>query len=113
MLYVSTRVMHNYDSMFELREIYVSDGRITYILRKSEGYIPVMYRFPIQDIKKDSTSLPFSPLAFGPMRQYDDDDPKSLAFFLRDKIKSVDMKLPNAEKVLYDVLSNFGDPNDG
>ena len=109
MLLISSRTFYNEQNQFELKEIYVSDGAVTYILRKSEGFIPVMYNFGFLDMYESSRNLVFSNLGFGPIRQYNDNDAKSLANYLRDKITGVNIKAKNAEKTLYEVLSTFGE----
>lgn len=109
MLYVSTRTFYNEKNQFELKEIYVSDGTVTYILRKNEGFVPVAYNFGLLDMFAASKGLLFSNLGFGVIRQYNDTDAKSLANYLRDKITGVNMKAKNAEKTLYEVLSTFGE----
>jgi hypothetical protein len=101
--------MYNQENKFELKEIYVSDGQVTYVLRKSEGYTPILYEFPLTSVLDGAKNLMFSNLGFGEFRSYNDNDAKSLANYLQEKISSVNMKIPNAEKTLYDVLSSFGD----
>lgn len=109
MLFVSTRTFYNEKNQFELKEIYVSDGAVTYILRKTEGFIPVAYNLGLMDMHEAAKGLLFSNLGFGVIRQYNDTDAKSLANYLRDKITGVNMKAKNAEKTLYEVLSTFGE----
>lgn len=109
MLKISSRVMYNQDNKFELKEIYVSDGEVTYVLRKNDGYTPILHNFSLDDIIDGSKNLLFSNLGLGDVRVYNDNDAKSLAKYFQEKISSVNMKIPNAEKTLYDVLSSFGD----
>lgn len=109
MLKISSRVMYNQENKFELTEIYVSDGSVTYVLKKSEGYVPILYNFSLEDIVDSSKTLLFSNLGLGEIRVYNDNDAKSLANYFQEKISSVNMKIPNAEKTLYDVLSSFGE----
>lgn len=109
MLLVSTRVMYSQDNKFELKEIYVSDGAETYVLRKQESYMPVSYPVPLEQIYDSAKNMVFSGLGFGPMREYNDEDAKSLAMYFQKKISEVNMSIPNAEKTLYEVLCNFGE----
>lgn len=109
MLKISSMISYDQDNNFELREIYVSDGAVTYVLKKGEAFIPIEYPFPLEQIVEGFKGLLFSNLGLGPVRTYNDTDAKSLANYLHRKISSVNMSIPNAEKTLYDVISLFGE----
>lgn len=112
MLLVSSMKHYTEENQFELKEIYVSDESCTYILRKTEGFIPIKYDFPFSKLYSSAKNLPFSNLSFGPVRRYEDTDAKSLASYIKEKIDGVNIKAPNAEKTLYEVLSTFGESNE-
>lgn len=108
MITLASRMMYSEKNEFELKEIYVSDGSSTYILKKNEGYVPTLHPFNLMDMYHASKGQLFSSVGFGTLRSYNDNDAKSLANYLYDKIQSVNMSMPNAEKILFDVLSAFG-----
>jgi hypothetical protein len=108
MITIASRMMYSESNEFNLKEIYVSDGSSTFILRKDEGYAPVPYPFDLMSMYYSCKGQLFSSVGFSSVRQYQDNDAKSMASYLYDKIRSVNMSMPNAEKTLFDVLSNFG-----
>jgi len=109
MLYISTQACYNDNNKFELKEIYISDLKTTYIMKRDEGYTPYPYEISLLDLIEASQGSTYPLLGFSLIRTYRDDDAKSLAAFFRSKISKVDLSAPNAEKTLFDVLSNFGE----
>lgn len=109
MLYLSSLLTYNEDNEFELKELYVSDNKITYVLRKEEQYLPVKYHVSLLDVHRAVQALPFSGAKYSNLRQYNDDDAHSLAKYLQNKITSVNMNLPGADQTLADALAIFGD----
>jgi len=113
MVYISTRAMYNEDNEFQLKEIYVSDGDITYVLQRDEGYVPYPYHISLQALIESTRGMAYPLGGFSELRSHPDDDAKSLAAFFRDKIAKINLQLPNAEKTLFEVMSNFGESANG
>jgi hypothetical protein len=109
MLIIASRMMYSEKNEFELKEIYVSSGAETYILKKSEGYMPTECALSVPNQYETQEGQLFSNLGFSSPRFYNDKDAKSLANYFYDKIRAVNMSAPNAEKTLFDVLSSFGE----
>lgn len=111
MVFVSTCVGYSEMNEFQLREIYVGSESTTYILKKDNNFMPMEVKedfFEITKASKDILAADFGP---GPIRKINDRDERSLAHYIKSKIDAVDMENPTAEKVLFDVLSNFGAPH--
>lgn len=108
MVYVSTCVGYDDNNNFILREIYVGSENTTYILKKDAGYQPQEFSSNFFDIVKSGQYIIAADFGPGSIRQINDRDEKSLANYIKGKIDSVDMNSEGSEKVLFDVLSNFG-----
>ena len=111
MLYISSRGIYDESNLFQLKEIFVSDGQKTFILSKDSGYVPYEYGFDLNTLLSTYGFYPIS--EFGRIRQFDDSDPKTLSYHLRDKIKSVDFSQEGAQRTMFEILENFGEPYDG
>lgn len=109
MLMISSSASYSESNTFDLREIYVSDGVVTYVLRKDEGFIPLPYNASLLEIREMLKGLMFSNSEFGPIRTYNDDDALSLAKYFQQKISKTNLNAKGAEKTLYDVLASFGE----
>lgn len=109
MLYVSSASFYDERNVFRVKEIYVSDGQVTYVMRSSVGFVPEAYPMNFLDIHKPV----FSTLMYSPVRTVNDDDARTLAEFLHDGIKGMVFGGGKADKTLYDVIANFGEPYSG
>lgn len=110
MLYVAASAYYDENNEFRLHEIYVSDESQTYILKQKENYTPYPYPIRLQDLKAVTEDSVYPLYLYSKTRQYNDNDAKSLAFYLRSKVAKADMSQAGAEKTLYDVIANFGEP---
>jgi hypothetical protein len=108
MVFVSTCVGYDENNSFILREIYVGSERTTYILKKSLGYTPQEVKENFFEVVKASQHVLAADYGPGVIRHINDRDERSLANFIKSKIDAVDINDPTAEKVLFDVLNNFG-----
>lgn len=109
MIYLSTLCNYDENNDFHVQEVYVSDNTNgTYILKKNSGYVPILYNISLKDLYDMSKNSLFPLFGFGQIRVYNDNDPKTFANFLFNKISKVDMSSSVAEKKLFDVLNNFG-----
>ena len=96
---------------FLIKEIYVSNESELYVLRKSDMYIPTLYPGNVMSLF-DSLKNSYYPLiSMSSPRVYEDDDPKSLATFLMQKIHDVHDASGSFDKTLFDVISSLGMEN--
>lgn len=94
---------------FRIKEIYVSRDNVMYTLKRDESFFPHEYVGSVKDLY-DSVKNNFYPnFCMAEPRQYNDDDPKSLATFFMNKLQSFDLSEAGAEKRLYDLLAGFGE----
>lgn len=108
MVYVSTCISYDESNSFNLREIYIGGEKTTYILQKSDGYLPREVPVNFFSLINSADDLILSDFGHGNIRKINDRDEKSLANFIKSKIDRADLGNPLAEKALFDVLSNFG-----
>jgi len=109
MVYIAARALYNDANEFQLKEIYVSDTKVTYVMKRDEGFTPYPYKVSLLDMLEATEGMAYPLGGFSALRVHQDDDAKALAAFFRSKLAKVNLKLPNAEKTLFDVLSNFGE----
>lgn len=109
MLYLAASYSYNQDNEFELREIYVSDDSSLFVLKNDEGYVPQRISGSVIDIVNATRNSVYPLIGFSEIRTYNDDDPKSLATFLHNKISNVDLSHPNTDKALFNVVASFGE----
>jgi hypothetical protein len=109
MLYIASSFEYE-NSEFAIKEIYVSDENTLFILNKNDGYLPTSVDGDVKGLVDASKNSIYPLLGFSEIRTYNDSDPKSLANFFYKKIVEVDFSNPNADKALFNVISNFGEP---
>lgn len=105
MLYITSTVFYDENNELRVKEVYVTDEEVTYVLPYEEGFLPREYKYNVLDSQKPM----FTRLLYGPVRQYPDDDARALARFLQENITKVPMNSSKAHKALYEMLSNFGE----
>lgn len=109
MLFISTVSYYDNNNEFRLKEILVSDGKVTYSLAPDDGFSYHQFPISLTDIMesaRDNISYPI--LGFNKVRRYDDDDPKALAMFLSKKFRALGNISPRDEKVVFDIMTGFG-----
>lgn len=109
MLYIVASYEYE-DNEFSMKDIYISDESSLYVMSKDQGFLPFSSEGSTVDIVDASKNSVYPLVGFGEIRQYNDDDPKSFATFLHRKIKDVDFDSSEADKALFNVISNFGEP---
>jgi hypothetical protein len=109
MLMVSISGYYNSQNDFLIKEIYVSDERQVFIMKRSESFFPYAYTGNAQELFDSIKNCYYPAFSMSTVRMHSDDDAKSLATFFMQKIQMLDLKKSGAEKALFDVISSFGD----
>jgi hypothetical protein len=94
---------------FKIKEILVSDEDNVFILKESEAFLPYRYAGNLTDLFDSVKNLYYPSYAMSTVRCHRDDDAKSLANFLMQKIQAFNLNETGAHKRLFDTLSVFGD----
>jgi hypothetical protein len=93
---------------FKIKEIAVSDETSMFILKAAESFLPRQYPGNTQNLADSVKNLYYPSYAFSNIRCHPDDDAKSLANFLMQKIQEFNIYEDGAHKRLFDVISSFG-----
>lgn len=109
MLSISVSAYFTPTNNFRVKEVYVSDGQETYILKASDYFKPVPYKGSLEQIQDSMKNCFFPIFSMSKIRYYDDDDAKSLATFFQNTIRSLDFKDKYFDKKLFEVISGFGE----
>jgi hypothetical protein len=109
MLMISISGYFDFNNNFKIKELYVSDESEMYILKSSESFVPYRYMGNVSDLFDSIKNCYYPIFSLSKIRSYEDNDPKSLATFLMQKISQMDVKKPGMEKLIFEVLSGFGD----
>jgi len=109
MLMVSISGYYNSQNDFLIKEIYVSDDREVYIMKRSESFFPYVYPGTTQEVFDSIKNCYYPVFSMSKVKTHPDNDAKSLATFFMQKIQALDLSKPGAEQTLFDVISGFGD----
>lgn len=109
MLTISSSGYYNSNNDFLIKEIYVSDTRQVFILKRSESFMPYSYPGTTEELFDSVKNCYYPIFSMSTVRTYQDNDAKSLATYLMQRIHALDLKKTGAEKALFDVISSFGD----
>jgi len=95
---------------FRIKEIFVSDEVLMFILKENESFVPRQYMGSVKDLFDSTKNLYYPSYSMSNLRCYrNDDDAKSLANFLMQKIQEFNLTENGAHKKLFDVISAFGE----
>jgi hypothetical protein len=109
MLMISISGYFDFSNAFKVKEVYVSDESEVYILKSSESFVPYKYNGTVSDLFDSIKNCYYPAFSMSNVRVHEDNDAKALSNFLMQKINQIDMKKPGSEKILFDVISGFGD----
>ena len=108
MLQTAISGYYNSGNEFKIKEIYISDDEVLYVLKRDESFFPVKYEGNVKGLYDSVKNSYYPNFHMSEPRQYDDNDPKSLATFFMNKINEFDIKKSGSEKKIYDILVGFG-----
>lgn len=108
MLMISISSYYNSNNELKIKEIYVSDDEVLYIMKSSESFTPYEYQGNVKLLFDSIKNSVYPTFCMSDIHVYDDDDPKTLAFFLFKKIQSFDLTKKGSHETLINVLSSFG-----
>jgi len=94
---------------FVMKEIYVSDEENMYVLTKDDGFVPFQTKGHVVDVVDATKNAVYPLVGFSEVRTHVDDDPKSFAVFLYNKLKDIDFSSSESDKSLFHIISNFGE----
>jgi len=109
MIYISCSAVVE-DSEFVVKSVYVvGDNGESWIITEGNDWAPIKIFMNPERLSSilESQKYYAAPVVYSPIRQHTDDDPKSFAIYLRDKIKNgYGTKF---HKKLFKILSNVGE----
>jgi hypothetical protein len=95
---------------FRIKEIFVSDESLLFILKENESFMPRQYLGNVMELFDSTKNLYYPSYSISEVRCYpNDNDAKSLANFLMQKIGELGTSLPGAHEKLFDIISSFGE----
>ena len=110
MIQISISGYYNSKNYFTIKEIYFSDDKQMYVLKRNESFFPYLYEGNVKDLYDSVKNSYYPNFYMAEPRVYKkDDDVKSLATFFMNKIQEFDLKKPGSEKRLYDIIQGFGE----
>jgi len=108
MLMISISGYYNPQNEFLIKEIYVSDKKEVFVMKRSESFFPYLYDGNVEELFDSIKNCYYPAFSMSTVKTYPDNDAKSLATFFMQKIHSLDLNKPDSEKNLFDVISGFG-----
>jgi hypothetical protein len=95
---------------FRIKEIFVSDENVVFVLKENESFIPRQYLGTVKELFDSTKNLYYPSYSMSEVRCYpNDNDAKSLANFLMQKIRELGTSAPGAHERLFDIISSFGE----
>lgn len=110
MLYLNALSYYDENNNFRLKEVLVSDGKVTYSLSPEGGFeVSEPYPFNLVSlVESQNSNTSYPVLGFNATRTYDDDDAYALALYMSSKFSALGNVGPQEEKAIFDVLEGFG-----
>lgn len=113
MLLINTISYYDEDNIFRLKEVLISDGKVTYSLSPDTNFAEDKYDIPLEDMVLSARyNVSYPVLGFNKTRRYKDDDAHSLAVYLAGKFRSIGEITTVEERIIFDIMAGFGEEAD-